>query len=497
MSSIFYSFEIAKKGLFASQRAIDVVGHNIANANTVGYTRQRLALEAINAPYGGTKFASAEKGQVGGCVDIKTVDQIRNVFLDRQYRNENTQSNEWMTEAEGLAYVESLFDETQDTGISQSVNEFFNSLNELSKSPASTEYRTNVVQNTLKMTETFNHYYTQLADKQAEQNDNIKVLSIQVNDISRNIAELNTQVSRFELGGEKANDLRDKRNVLLDELSSFADIKYSETTTGAVNVTLGGKYLVEDGSNNNISVSNSVINPLTGDADLYGLTWEDGTGEVDITSGKIKGSMDLRDGNSASNFGIPYIIDGINKLASGLATAVNEAHRKGYTLPINGESEDNIDMFQTFKDADGNIIPITAKNIALDSRILGNTNYIATSSVKITNYVQNGNNENALAILDLRNQSDIPILGDIDGFLKSKIAEIAIETSHANNMLASQNALTESIDYQRKSFSGVSIDEEMTNLIKFQQTYNASARMITAIDEMLDIIVNRMGMVGR
>lgn len=502
--STFGSLDIAKKALTATQKSIDVTGHNIANANTEGYTRQRLQVASIEAKVGYSRFSSAVKGVTGGGVDVVTVDQIRNPFLDRQYHNENSAYQEWSTRAENVSYIEGLFDELSDTGITKALSEFSDSVQEASKDPVSKEYRTNMLQNALKFTETLNHYATQLADKQAEQDQSVSVVAGQINDISKTIADLNTQIERYELSGQKANDLRDQRNLLLDKLSSFVPIETQENSKGQMRVIMKGnplQSLVEHDQTTSLVVIKDKTNTVTGEPNsLNSIYWDNGVTPADITGGSLKAYMDLRDGNTPTDIGIPYLSNQLNLFASAFAESFNAVHESGWTMldtNTGTTSKTGVSFFTSPVDLSGVPTPVTALNITVNPDIVSNAYNIALSSTEITSSIQKSNNETALKLVDLFNSTGIPDIGGYNTFIESFVGEIAVEASHTENRVSGQKSLLDSIDQQRQSVSGVSIDEEMTNLMQYQHSYTAAARMITTIDEMLDVLINKTGTVGR
>ena len=489
MRSTFYGFEIAKTGLFAAQRAIDLTGHNIANANTVGYSRQRLLMTSQELISGSERFLEVTRGYSGAGVRIDGVEQVRSIYLDMQYRREFGMQEMWSARSDALGYIEQIYNETGNTGLSASINSFFASLHTLTMNPESKEYRTNVMQNAIKMTDDFKHIATQLTDKQAEQNEAVRVSVIQVNDLARSIANLNDQIFRFELSGEQANDLRDQRNNLLDELSGVVNYSYSEDAEGQINIQLGGKSLV-----NKTTVTGLSSTPNPSNGNQYDVTWSDTGAVFAPTTGSLKAYLDMRDGNTASNVGIPYLMSRLDTLASTIATQVNAIHNGGWTLPdaSNGNiSATGIDFFD--EPAGG----VTAANFSISADIKASVYNIAAAGSQITSSTSRGDNTNALLLEALQNKTDIPGIGSIEGYLKGYIAEIGVEASHCNQMLESEEALVNSLVNQRQSVSGVSVDEEMTNLVKFQHAYAASARVITTIDEYLDTMINKMGIVGR
>jgi flagellar hook-associated protein 1 FlgK len=489
----FYGLEIAKTGLFASQRALYVTGHNISNANTVGYTRQRLTTSAIPPAYGNTKFAPVGKGKVGGGVEIEIVKQIRDAFLDMQYREETQQLGEWSSRADALRYIEDIFREPSDSGINTCIAELFNSFQELAKHPESYELRTIVRQEAIKLTETLGHYHSQLEKLQGQQRHEIEVTTMNINTIAENIKGLNDQIFKFEINGHPANDLRDKRNLLIDELSELINIEYGESPSGEFSITIDGEYLV----NHTDSFE------LVEDADGFRI----GSEEIEIVSGKLKGCLQMRDGDSENSIGIPYFIEKLDDIAKALVFEFTSIHRDGYTLPINGTtSETGINFFvydgydetEPF-DINALVAGVTASNIQLSTKIAENVEYIAASSnpIDVDNPLEIANSKNIDEICKLRDSKEIEFIGSYEGFLKSVIADLAVETSHAEKMLEGQNILIENIQFNRESTSGVSIDEEMTQMIRYQHSYAAASRMITTIDEALDTLINRTGIVGR
>lgn len=502
--STFGTLDIARKALSATQKSIDVTGHNIANANTTGYTRQRLQVVSIEAQVGYSRYSTAVKGVTGGGVDVVTVDQIRNPFLDRQYHNENSLYQEWSTKAESLAYVESLFDELSGLGISNAMNEFSASIQEVSKNPVNKENRTNMLQNALKLTETLNHYASQLADKQKEQDQSVSVVAGQINDITETIADINIQIERYELSGQKANDLRDKRNELLDQLSTFIPIETQENSTGQLRVIMRDnplQSLVEHDQATSLIVKKDMTNPMTGEANsLNNVYWGDGTTLANITGGSLKAYIDIRDGNSPTNIGIPYLNSQLNRFATAFSESFNEVHQSGWTMLDSNSgivSATGVSFFTSPKDSLGVQIPLTALNITVNPDVIENSYKIALSSEEITDDYEKANNKNAIELVKLFAKTDIQDIGGYNTFLESFVGEIAVEASHTTNRVSGQKSLLDSIDQQRQSISGVSLDEEMTNLMQFQHSYSAAARMITTIDEMLDTLINRTGTVGR
>ena len=499
--SIFAGLETARKGLMVSQKAIEVTGHNIANANTPGYARQRLSTVSIDNSGGLNRLASVGTALVGGGAAIITVDQIRSPFLDRQYRQESSLLSEWRTRADNLAYIESLFDELSDTGISEALKQFSTSIQELSKNPAANENRTYVIQNAISLSETLRHFSVQLSEKQHEQDQTVQTITSQINTITRSISDLNTRIAFSEMSGQKANDLRDQRNTMLDDLSGLISYTAHENDKGQLQIMLGDDLLVSHQHVRELATEKNIDNPLDGQlAALNSVVWADGSGTVEIASGSLKATMDIRDGDTSSRVGLPFLSHQLDRLTVAIADTFNTVHQNGWTLPdpANGLlSAPGAAFFISGTDSEGNALPMRAATITVNPAIIENLTLVAASDVPVDSTALYGNNRNALELSAIFTRRDLPDIGSLSGFINSFISTIAVACDHANNRTDNQNILVSSLEQQRASVMGVSLDEETTSLIRFQHSYAAAARVITTIDEMLDVLINRTGMVGR
>ncbi|HOV69856.1 MAG TPA: flagellar hook-associated protein FlgK, partial [Clostridia bacterium] len=465
---------------------------------------------------------------------IQQIRQIRDDALDNQYRRENRYLQEWSVKKDVLTYIEDIFNEPSDTGLSANMAEFFSSLQELEKAPESIEIRTLVVQNAIKLTESINHISNQLTELQINQEDAIETTVKRINDIALNIRDLNLQIYRFERGGQNnpqaANDLRDRRNLLLDELSGLVNLSYYESDSCSFRIDINGYPLVDHDQFNPLETVKSIPNPA-GTEELSEIRWKDSGIKVDVTAGMLKGLLDARDGIDPDNIGIPYIINQLDTFARALAAEFNRIHSQGYTIPINGNpSVSGVDFFSAagyvepdwpalFPDWDTmtaqeqsdamfsyKISCINSKNITIDSAIEQSVLNIAASSEEILPGADNrGNNENVLKMLELRSLRDITLdiggntipIGNLEDFIVKTISALAVESSHSQKMFDNQTILTDSVQNRRMSVSGVSIDEEMADLMRFQHAYSAAARMLTSFDEMLETLILRTGLVGR
>lgn len=514
MRSTFYGLEIAKTGLFISQNQLDVTGHNISNVDTPGYTRQRLATSAIPAGSQNAYIAVDKRGTSGRGVETICVEQLRNPFLDYQYRNENSTTTKWQTKEQYFEYVEALFNNELDSietssGISAIFSEFYNSLHELEKAPADQGVRKNVQQSAIKMTQSMNTYYDRLIDQQNTLNESVRITTNEINDIAKSIASLNEQIYGYELSGAKANDLRDQRNTLLDTLSGLINIETSEDINGQLIVQVNGRNLVRHASYKQFAVAENKPNPVDGgETMLYGVYWADQNGnpttsEVDPQNGALKGYLDIRDGNTKDNVGIPYVMQQLNALCQKITDDFNSVHEKGYTTPNGAETDSRtgIKFFAQEYNADGTKVAVTAKNFRISDDIMNDVFNIAASDMPVStgdDNEQKGNGKIALQMCELiSKQNSSGNADNVDSAYRQFLSEISIALEHMHDTADAQSIMKSHLSLQRQSISNVSLDEEMTNVVRYGHAYNAASRLISAIDEELDNLINKMGLVGR
>jgi flagellar hook-associated protein 1 FlgK len=540
MRTTFFGLEIVRKGLQTQQRALDVTGHNIANANTPGYTRQSAiigtttpwTLPGMNKPF--------QAGQVGTGAKVEEIRRIRDAFIDVQVRNESKELGYWEAKADVLQKLEVIINEPSDSGIRTVMDQFWASLQELSKNPESEAVRATVRQRGIAVADTFNHIHRQLGELREDINASVKVKVSQINSLATQIRDLNDQIVRIEVNKlENANDLRDRRDNQLDELSKLVDIRYNEDQYGAVRVSVGGKGLV---LGSRVDLLEAVdLGETNG---LVTVRWQDG-GPLSLSSGELLGliqSMGYLDAAGGELKGtIPEMTLELNHLANSIVTATNWVHLQGY--PKSGDK--GVLFFQQKTDENGGLLPVNAWGIRVSDAIMADTANIAASQEE--NMTGDGSNALALAQLKhmlavvtdanyLKNPPAIPSTmynppGDPEGealqfenyfeffkhFLTSEdgynsnlaptatfddyfrgiVGRLGINTQEAERMALNQEMLVGQQLNRREVLSGVSLDEEMTNMIMFQHAYNAAARAITTMDEMLDVLINRVGIVGR
>ncbi|MDD2432479.1 MAG: flagellar hook-associated protein FlgK [Clostridia bacterium] len=481
MRSTFSGLNIAYKGLAAQQRALDITGHNVANANTEGYTRQDVIMQASSP-------LKVLEGYVGTGVDIVEFRRIKDEFLDIQMRTENKALGEWEVKSNILKKLEVIFNEPSETSLRSVMDQFWEAWQVLSRNPEGVATRTTVMQRGITLANTFNHLDAQFSDLQVDINKSIETKVNEINSMARQISDLNDQIIKAEASGKKANDLRDRRDLLLERLSKNVAIDVVEDNLGAVNVTIGGKFLVSRTEIATIRFDDNFPDPAEAKLEWYNSFTGASQGPVRLNGGILKGCVEMRD-EVIANYQ-----EKTSDLAATIVAEVNALHQAGYGL----DGNDGRDFF-TKIDADADF---SAKNIRVNQEIIDDLNCLAAASEVGSDPVEGtvvyqGDGSNALLLAQLKHKLTIDDVASFDDFYRSTIGQLGIQGQEAFQMVENRISLVEQLINRRESVSGVSLDEEMTNMIRFQHAYTASARVINAMDEMLDVIVNRLGMVGR
>ena len=464
MYGILSGFEIGKRGLLSQQFALNVTSHNISNVNTPGFSRQRAVLRTTT-PY------NTIQGSLGTGVDVVGVQRYRDIFFDTQYRQESQNLGQWSSLYQGLQSLEdtAFAGEPSDNGMSTLMNNFWNSWQDLTTDPENQTYRSNLKEQSTVLVDAFHQKYKFLKDLEQSTNDNITQKVVEVNSLANQIASLNQQISYAELSGGKANDLRDSRDLLIDELSKIVDVNVVEQTTGSVTVYVGAMTLVEKNTVNYLDTEKEYEEGVMKST----VVWKGTSSAVRFSNGELSGLYKVRDEV------IPEYTDALNQMAETLVTQVNAVHKQGYAL-------DGVTTGIDFFDPNG----VTAQNIALSSDVENDVNNIAAAS----NSNASGDSSNALAIAQLRNSL---LMNDgsatIGDFYSSLIGVLGSRAKETEDIKDSQELLLTQIENNRQAVEGVSLDEEMANMIQFQHAYEAAAKVISTMDEVMTTLIDIAG----
>jgi len=470
VSSLYGLFNTGQSALQAQQQGISVVGHNIANVNTPGYSRQRLVLDP-NEPI------SSKPGMLGTGVDVAEVQRVYDRFVGAQLQLETTTLGQWEAYKNSMRRLEGVVNETSGYGLSKAMGEFWNAWNDLSNNPGGQAERVALTTKSQTLATTFQEFRDDMVRIQKDADFSIKMTIAEINTLSGQIAGLNDQIRNAEAVGQNANDYRDQRDQLVNQLTLLVDTSSYELDDGQVTVIMSsGKPLVE--GNTSLTLSTAPDGNSLND-----VLWQDYNGNsVVVTSqiagGKIKGWLDVRD------VAIPNYQGKLDTMAAGIINEVNALHAAGYGLVNLGTAlpYTGVDFFTG----------TSADDMAVSATVQNDFKAISASS---TQAGIPGDNGNAILIANLQTSLTLggtPPTSTFDQYFSAMISELGSDVQAAENYHNHQQGMVTLLENNRESISGVSLDEEMVELVKFQHAYESAARLISIVDEMLDSLMQML-----
>ncbi|MGY2082624.1 flagellar hook-associated protein FlgK [Blastococcus sp. SYSU DS0539] len=464
--STFSGLNTATTSLWAQRRALDVTGQNISNVNTDGYSRQRVDMQAIG---GGAvpAFYSTSSG-IGGGVNADDVTRIRDVFLEGRGHTEHANSAQLTAETDAYRLVEQAFREPGTTGLQNLMADMWRGWQDVANRPEDPAARGQVLKRLETLVGGLHFSSAQLDGQWQQTRENLGVLVNDVNAATETIARLNTAILRASQSGLPANDLTDQRDLLVMKLADQVGVSVRPRDGGVVDVVVGSVTLVSGGTASKLALQGT-IDPAGTAGDPPRIVTA--TGGLPVTVGGAAGGQ-----VHALNSILPTYRTELDGLASALATTLNTAHAEGYDL-------DGLAGGALIGSSGG---PVTASSITVS---LTDPRKIAASSIGP-----------GTPNLDRGNADKLSQLGtgvaSPDAAYRSMIVELGVQSAVAQRNLGIQSVITGQVDAARESVAGVNLDEEMTNMLSFQHAYSAAGRLVTAIDEMLDVLINRTGRVG-
>ncbi len=517
MGSSFFEFNIATTGLFAARAGLEITSHNVANVATPGYSRQFIKQKA-GIPL--DRYSGV--GQVGTGTVVYGIGQHRDVYLDQKYWPQVSTLGEYNQKSSQLSLMEVSLSELSKTSLTNNVNDFFKSISDLAFTSDSLEYRMSVINTADTLVTNIRNHATKLRQQQIDLNDDAYALVERINSIGTQIASLNEQIYKYEIDGNTANELRDQRALLIDELSKYANVEVKEYSDGSGR-ELGNKYVVLLNGHEFVDHNSSLKLECVRREDLlhpndppglYDIQWANGDElNLNTLSGELKGILDVRDGDSGmgdgGNYkGIPYYIDKLNEFVRTLAYAMNTGKRLSDGQPLEGVigHEDGFDMngqkggllFTMIDPNTGQTISnrvnydqINAFNFAISDEIKEDPSRLAISDSPDT--TQTSNNKVVLGFLNLKDDVSLFAEGGAYQFVNALSATLGIDTKQANSFTSFYKDVTESIDNQRKQVSAVSINEEISNMVMYQHLYQASSKLMNVINEIYNTTINGLG----
>lgn len=492
MSSLFTTLNTAKLALSAQQAALQTTGNNVSNASTPGYTRERVDLQPTT-PFPSVGMNQPDiPGQEGTGVEATSVTRVRDSFVDQQVRQQTTSNGYWAAKSDSLSQMENIMNEPSDSGLSKVMNNFWGAMQDLSNDPTNSGAQSVVVQDGQTVADTFHYLSSSLTQVKNNIGSNIGITAGQVNSLAKQINDLNRQIANVEPSGMTANTLYDQRDQLVDQLSKIADIQVSTSPSGGHPAAgAAGLYTIQikstDPTTNattfttlvdgkTLTTSQLTANPDTNTISIGGQP-------VPPVGGKLQGLMD------SYNKDLPDMLNRLNTMAQNLNDAVqskiDQANGTTGTIPA-------LFTMDTTKPA--------AMGINVNSNLLTDPSSVAAGQLVSADPTDPNNTQKIPVALSIANalNSDTYAFDPTNpnqkmtfqGYYQQAIGQMGVNAQAANRMTTNTQSLLDSATQRRDSTSGVSIDEEMTNLIQYQHAYSAAARMVTTINTLLDTVVN-------
>jgi flagellar hook-associated protein 1 FlgK len=486
--SLFGALNTANTALSAQQRAMEVAGQNVANVNTDGYSRQRVDLQSI----GGTTTPAiwSVTNGVGSGVNSDNVTRIRDAFLEARARVQHSDVTSLTVQDDAYTQIQQAFREPGDTGLQSMLTDMWAGWSDVASNPTDPGARTQVLQRSQTLVAGLHSTMGTLDQQWSNSHDAVATLLTDVNATTQQIASLNQSILRATQAQLNSNELQDKRDSLVLHLSDQIGATATEQTDGTYNVVVGGITLV--------SGSDSIKLALTGAGSAATATSSPPT---IVTS---PGNAAVRVGGTAAGHlaAMDSIIPGyqsqLNTIAQQLADQVNTVHAAGYDLYGNAGTA-------LFDDGAGGTTGVTAANITVaitDPKKLAAADLSPAAAggtfdpVTSTWSVVSSDNSNADALYQLRlgiPQSGGTYADGADSVYRKMIVGLGVQASSASSNLATATTVSSQVDASRESVSGVSIDEEMTNMLQFQHAYAAAGKVVSTIQSMMDDLINMVG----
>ncbi len=623
MGSTFSGIELGKRSIMANTDAITTAGHNISNANTEGYSRQRVQIREFNPLYKPDLSRAERPGMIGQGIDVQSVNRIRDELLDSRITSQANLESYWQTRSDYYTMIEQIYNEPYDVSIRSNMDKFWQGWQELAVNPESQAARQAIVTRGETLVDSIKNKWESLAGIGELLNGDIEATVKEVNSITRQIGDVNLEIVRSKANGDNPNDLLDRRDLLVDKLSSLINIKTDNRDSDEFMIHVGGRVIVQGGLSREIGVE-----PVLNDSGYTKLVWADTGNDAVFEGGKLGALVELRDVDVRNE------IQSLNTMTMNFADLVNDVHRNGVgankvtgldffvqrpfvensngnfdrngdgtldtsyifrfsgTNRLDSQQQVGIEGVMTFNGASGNVqIPYyhTDTVETVISRINDSTSEVkayldkdnhlvlkATTSSSSSNpdfvirhvedsgyflsgysgilsgngtenaydfnsadavnslvqgsqfavapvynpsayidinsalkndvmsvaagYPDNqgstnlGDGSAALEIAAIRNS--LVMVGGMktfDDYFADSVTNVGLKGEQAEMNLQSQNSIMDNLRNLRDSISGVNIDEELAEIMKFQHGYNAAAKFVTVWDNLLDTVINRLG----
>ena len=460
-------FGIGRSAILAEQAAMQVAGHNIANAETPGYTRQSVQLTAARAEYSNGRLT------FGTGVAIGNVVSSRVALLSAEVRSQNTPASSLKTRAGLLGGVATVLGDSNTNALGGAIDGFYNAWSDLSSNPSAATSKTLVQQRAQMLADTFHTYASQLTEVGTQASNSLADSIRTANTLITQIAQINKAIVPAEASGQQPNDLRDQRDLLIDQLSTFVPISVMDRADGSNQIVIGSVSIVDGGDAKTLTLNNLIVSASS----------FSGTGmPLRSLGGQIGASLDFLSTD------LPGVQGQLNAMASAIITDVNTVHQTGWSTaevagnwnPAAPPTGSKVDFFDSTA---GNA---TASNINLSAAVAASASAIASGDTR--NAV--GNNTVALNIAALRDFSPSAAGNSVSGAFRTLVSGLAVKKNSADDSATVYKTLSDQVTSRRQSVTGVNTDEELMKLIRYQQAFVAAAKYMQTVSEMSQMLMS-------
>ena len=514
MTATLFGIYNAQRSLSLNQAVIDLVNNNIANINTPGYSKQRAELEQLTSGNISTIAQNACQDVMGAI--ISDITRNREAYLDNYYRSECSQYNYYNELNENANLIEDITGELDNIGINHSLDEFYEALNHLAANPTDIVARNNVVQKGIELTTKLNSTYSRLENLRTNlvgdftipstlENSKLSIAIQEVNNKLSSIADLNDSIILSTSQGSSPNYLLDQRDLLLDDLSELIPVEITHHENGSATISLGTTTLVSGGS------QVGFFEVAVGDIDTPSIVQiKNATGGTFVTdaysvidAGKVGAILEMG-GSETNKLTVKLAMDNLDTLAQEVATAFNALQTFDPLAPPAAGDEprymigDQLSDFTSgdteppafFVDDAGTTLNITAENISISQDIIDDP-YKISAAKGSTEITDTGDGANALLMAQVRD-TIIAGLGNAttEQYIANMVGDMGSKAATIENNLDIKKNVADQIHLKRESVIGVNLDEEMTDLIRFQRSYEAAARVFNVVNQNIQTILN-------
>lgn len=456
--------------MVAAKAQMATTSHNISNANTEGYSRQRVDQKAdISSPHGG-------KNLIGHGVTLSRTNRLNDQYIEKQIRNSTRDLSNLEEKDLALKQTEDVFNEMGGEGLNRLTARFFNEFRKLANEPDNEAIRQSVRESTLAMANDFKRIHASVEDVRGHLDARIEGFTREVNAVADDVKDLNIKIKVQELSGAEANDLRDQRDLALKKLAGYMDISTHLDKDGGVNVDIKGVGpLISGPTVEKFSVYRSPKDVDGKPENSFSVKFS-GSASDDVShtlkGGKLGGLLEVRDQTLSS------IMSRLDEMASTITESVNAIHREG----VNRYGTKGVDFFKSLGGKER-----AAQNMALSDAVANDANLIAAGAMPDSP----GDNRVAVAISQLQNMRVMDGgNATIDSYYNGLVADVGVVAGRNRGALIQQKDMSMQLDKMREQIAGVSMDEETANLLQFQRAFDASAKVISVADQCLETVLN-------